>query len=94
MRQPHFLRLVFIVVFLSGTFAAHAQGCSMCRDTTAGSASQIRAGLRRAIPVLAIPAIALFVGFFLVARRTDAWHRTEPDTWQGSDEPQTIDKDS
>ena len=49
----------------------------MCRDTTAGSAPEIRAGLRRAIPVLAIPAIALFVGFFLVARRTDAWHRGE-----------------
>jgi hypothetical protein len=59
---------------LSSTPAAHAQGCSMCRDTTAGSAPKVRAALRRAIPVLAIPAIALFLGFFFVARRTDAWH--------------------
>jgi hypothetical protein len=47
----------------------------MCRDTTAGSAPQIRAGLRRAIPALANPAIGLFVGFFVVARRSDAWSR-------------------
>jgi hypothetical protein len=47
----------------------------MCRDTTAGSAPQIRAGLRRAIPVLAIPAIGLFIAFFVVARRIDAWNR-------------------
>ena len=47
----------------------------MCRDTTAGSAPHIRSGLRRAIPVLAIPAIALFVGFFVIARRTDTWNR-------------------
>jgi len=51
--------------------AAHAQGCSMCRDTTAGAAPQIRAGLRKAIPILAIPALALFLTFFVVARRTD-----------------------
>jgi hypothetical protein len=57
------------------TLAAHAQGCSMCRDTTAGSAPQLRAGLRRAIPVLAVPAILLFCGFLVAARRTDTWHR-------------------
>jgi hypothetical protein len=65
---------------------AHAQGCSMCRDTTAGSAPEIRAGLRKAIPVLAVPAIALFVSFFVVARRSDAWHRVETDTEPSSDE--------
>ena len=90
MRRENFirqclLRICFMTLMLSGALAAHAQGCSMCRDTTAGSAPQIRAGLRRAIPVLAIPAIALFCGFFVVARRTDAWHRSE--------EPQTIDDD-
>jgi hypothetical protein len=49
----------------------------MCRDTTAGSAPQVRAALRKAIPVLAVPAIALFIGFFVVARRTDLWHRPD-----------------
>jgi hypothetical protein len=65
---------------------AHAQGCSMCRDTTAGSAPQIRAGLRKAIPVLAIPAISLFVTFFVIARRSNAWQRDEVDTQQRSGE--------
>jgi hypothetical protein len=71
------LPISVLTLLLSPALVARAQGCSMCRDTTAGSAPQVRAGLRRAIPVLAIPAIALFVGFVVVARRTDAWHRSE-----------------
>ena len=81
MSARHLLRSCVLPLFFAGLLLlsapAHAQGCSMCRDTTAGSAPQIRAGLRRAIPVLAIPAIALFIGFFVVARRVDAWHRIE-----------------
>lgn len=94
MRRIHFMRCCLIricpaIVLLTCALAAHAQGCSMCRDTTAGSPPQIRAGLRRAIPVLAIPAIALFIGFFVLARRTDAWHRSDPDLPHSSDhEPQ------
>ena len=68
------------MLLLSPALVAHAQGCSMCRDTTAGSAPQIRAGLRRAIPVLAIPAIALFVGFFALAKRSEAWNRKVENT--------------
>ena len=83
--RHYLLRICFMMLLLASALAAHAQGCSMCRDTTAGSAAQIRAGLRRAIPVLAIPAIAIFFGFFVVARRTDAWHSNE--------EPQIIDDD-
>jgi hypothetical protein len=67
--------LLLTTLLVLCTFTAHAQGCSMCRDTTAGSAPQVRAGLRRAIPVLAIPAILLFGGFLVAARRTDAWQR-------------------
>jgi hypothetical protein len=69
--RAFFLTAMVLLVTLAG----HAQGCSMCRDTTAGSAPQVRAGLRRAIPVLAIPAILLFGGFLVAARRTDAWQR-------------------
>ncbi|HEX6773322.1 MAG TPA: hypothetical protein VF126_14930 [Acidobacteriaceae bacterium] len=47
----------------------------MCRDTTAGSSPQIRAALRLAIPVLAIPALGLFIAFFVVARRIDTMNR-------------------
>ena len=50
----------------------------MCRDTTAGSAPQVRAGLRRAIPVLAVPAILLFAGFLVLARRSDRWQSGVP----------------
>jgi hypothetical protein len=77
MRLSHFIRICFMMVLLCSAAAAHAQGCSMCRDTTAGSVPQIRAGLRRAIPILAVPAIGLFIAFFVVARRFDAWHRIE-----------------
>ncbi len=45
----------------------HAQGCSLCRDTTAGSAPKTREGLRRGILVLGLPAGALFVGILAVA---------------------------
>ncbi len=45
----------------------------MCRDTTAGSAPQVRAGLRKAIPVLAVPAILLFGGVLAAARASDRW---------------------
>jgi hypothetical protein len=84
--QTQLLRICLMaMVLLSPALVTRAQGCSMCRDTTAGSAPQVRAGLRRAIPVLAIPAIALFIGFLVVAHRTDAWHRRE--------KTQTIDDD-
>jgi hypothetical protein len=74
------MRTFFLTtLLLLCAFAAHAQGCSMCRDTTAGSAPQVRAGLRRAIPVLAVPAILLFGGFLVAARRTDAWQRRSPE---------------
>jgi hypothetical protein len=69
------IRLCLAILFLTCALSVRAQGCSMCRDTTAGSAPQMRAGLRKAIPILAIPAIALFVGFFALAQRSDAWNR-------------------
>jgi hypothetical protein len=78
MRLSHFIRICLMtMLLLAPALVAHAQGCSMCRDTTAGSAPKIRAGLRRAIPILAVPAIGLFIAFFVVARRFDAWHRIE-----------------
>src|SRR5882757_6350697 len=76
--RAYALPLCSTMLLLSSAPAVHAQGCSMCRDTTAGSAPQVRAGIRRAIPMLAIPAIALFAGFFVVARRTDT--RLDSDT--------------
>jgi hypothetical protein len=48
---------------------ASAQGCSMCRDTAAGSAPQVRQSLRRAIPVLGVPAAMVFLAMLAVAFR-------------------------
>ena len=79
MTRLFLMRLCLAALLFTCALTVHAQGCSMCRDTTAGSAPRIRAGLRRAIPVLAIPAIALFIGFFALARRSDAWHPPEAD---------------
>lgn len=44
-----------------------AQGCSLCRDTAAGSAPKAREGLRRGILVLGLPAGAVFAGILAVA---------------------------
>jgi len=55
---------------------APAQGCSMCRDTAAGSTPRMRQGLRKAIPILGVPAGALFLTMLTVAwifeRRSDS----------------------
>lgn len=78
--------LCLVLILLIPASPAHAQGCSMCRDTTAGSSPQIRAALRRAIPILGIPAIGLFIAFFVVARRIDTMNRIA--------ESQRLDDDS
>jgi hypothetical protein len=62
--------LLMLALVLFPAFVARAQGCSVCRDTTAGSAPQMRQGLRRAIPILGIPAAALFVGILVLAGKT------------------------
>lgn len=41
--------------------------CPACRDITAGSAPQMRAGIRKGIIVLGIPAGAVFLGILGVA---------------------------
>ena len=47
-----------------------AQGCSLCRDTTAGSAPHVRQSLRRAILVLGLPAGGIFIGILVIAGKT------------------------
>jgi hypothetical protein len=50
--------------------STHAQGCSLCRDTTAGSAPHVRQSLRRAILILGLPAGGIFLGILVVARKS------------------------
>ncbi len=68
-RVPQAALLLLLAAMLTLPALIHAQGCSMCRDTAAGSAPLVRKSLRRAIPVLGIPATALFLAMLGVAFR-------------------------
>ena len=63
-----FLALALTVGFTAPSKAT-AQGCTLCRDATAGSAPQARKALRLAIPLLGIPAIGIFAGALVLAHR-------------------------
>ena len=58
-----------LTVGLAAPSKASAQGCTLCRDATAGSTPQARKALRLAIPLLGIPAIGIFAGALILARR-------------------------
>ncbi len=77
MTPSRLLPTVLVSILLLSPQLGHAQGCSMCRDTTAGSAPQARAGLRRAIPFLGIPAVTLFCGILVVGFRTKTRQRDD-----------------
>jgi len=59
--------LAALAVMLYVPTPSRAQGCSLCRDTTAGSAPKAREGLRKGILVLGIPAGGVFLGILGVA---------------------------
>jgi len=67
------MKKIFLGIVLAGAMlspaTAPAQGCSMCRDTAAGSAPRMRQSLRRAIPILGIPAGVLFLAMLTVTWR-------------------------
>ena len=62
-------RLAAALLCLLPMGAAHAQGCSACKDSVADAPAKTQQGFRRAIPVLAIPAAGLFVAMLVVSRR-------------------------
>jgi hypothetical protein len=62
-------RVILIALLLTAPVVVRAQGCSLCKDATAGYAPQARKGLRRAILVLGIPAVAIFLGILVIARQ-------------------------
>jgi hypothetical protein len=69
-KQARFFIILAAASILTLPLSAHAQGCSLCRDATAGSAPHARQGLRRGIFVLGLPAGAIFLGILVLARRT------------------------
>ncbi|MBV8631543.1 MAG: hypothetical protein JOZ83_11500 [Silvibacterium sp.] len=52
-------RVATALLALTFTIPSHAQGCALCRDTTAGSAPRVRQSLRRGIVILGLPASAI-----------------------------------
>jgi hypothetical protein len=71
--SPYLLACSFILllaVTLSLPAAAAVQGCSTCRDNVAGSAPKVQRGFRKAIPMLAVPAVAIFVGVIVLGWRS------------------------
>jgi hypothetical protein len=63
-----FFTLIFALLCIAPA-KSHAQGCSLCKDATAGSAPHAREGLRKGILVLGIPAGAIFLTILAVARK-------------------------
>jgi hypothetical protein len=61
--------LLLLALLFVPAHGSHAQGCSLCRDTTAGSAARAQAGLRRGIFLLGGTATLL-----LAAGASLAWH--------------------
>ena len=72
---------VFFFGALLGILPAQgdAQGCWACRDATAGSAPQVRAGLRRGIVALVVPAGGILVAVYMIARKIEK--QREPEDW-------------
>jgi uncharacterized membrane protein YphA (DoxX/SURF4 family) len=71
--KSRLLAAAFLAFLLTAILAApspaNAQGCTLCRDATAGSTPQARKALRLAIPLLGIPAIGIFAGALVLAKR-------------------------
>jgi hypothetical protein len=70
-------RVILVALLLTAPVVVRAQGCSLCKDATAGSSPQARRGLRRAILVLGIPAVAIFLGILTIARQVQPRGDTE-----------------
>jgi cyanophycinase-like exopeptidase len=77
-RLPFLVRTALFALLLCFPGILCAQSCSLCRDTTAGSAPRARQGLRRGIVVLGTAAGAVFVTNLLVARNAQPRESSEP----------------
>ena len=61
--------LVFFAVALALPLRSDAQGCSLCKDATVGSAPRQRQAFRRAILIMGYTSCVIFLGILAVARR-------------------------
>ncbi len=76
MARPRFRLTYFVLLVTASLFASiHLSAqCSICRDATAGTAPQMRSALRKAIPVLGLPALGIFSAIVTFAIRRDTAH--------------------
>jgi L-asparagine transporter-like permease len=77
-RANQFVRGLLLAALLCLAAQAYGQGCSLCKDATAGSAPKARQGFRRAILVLGIPAGAIFLAVLVIAKRIQPRENDEP----------------
>jgi hypothetical protein len=61
--------LVLLLALMAGR-QAHAQGCSLCRDSVSGATPLRQAGFRRGIEVLGGGALLLIAGVAITAWRS------------------------
>ena len=77
-RLHHLARITLLTLALALPLCSHAQGCSLCKDSTAGSAPRVRQSLRRAILILGLPAGGIFIGILVLARKIKPREAPEP----------------
>jgi len=80
-KANQFIRGMLLAALIGLAVQAHGQGCSLCKDATAGSSPKAREGLRRAILVLGIPAGAIFLAVLVIARNSQP-RQIEPSSGQ------------
>jgi hypothetical protein len=77
-RSGMLARITLLTLALALPLCSHAQGCSLCKDSTAGSAPIVRQALRRAILILGFPAGGIFIGILVLARRIKPRETPDP----------------
>ena len=73
------LREIFILIVLIACLAplAYSQGCAMCYEAGAAQSEKGQAALNAGIYWLFMPAIGIFCGVVIVARKHRAWWEKE-----------------
>ncbi len=58
-----------VLLLLGGSVAAHAQGCSQCRETVGQTPARTQQAYRRGIEVMVVSGAAVFAGGVAAMRR-------------------------
>jgi len=69
--------LLLAILLLLVASPAHAQGCSMCYTAAAAQSEKGKVALNAGILFLLTPAVGLFCGVVILARKHRAWWEKE-----------------